>query len=188
MFKVFGLVGRSQPQKGKRIDILIRTDSQIIAIENKLDAAVYNPLDEYSEALDEWAKPTQLQTAKVILSLKKEPGASGFVCITYEEFFKEIRKLMGNHVSTSCQKWLLYLVDFMCTVENLKEGSDMDLTETDRFFVKNETRVRKLLGDHDQFQLKLNRRVVKLKTLMDGEKLDENVKKRDIWASFLFLP
>ena len=77
--------------KGKRIDILIRTDSQIIAIENKLDAPVDNPLDEYSDALDEWAKPNQLEIVKIILSLKEERGASGFVCIT-EPFAKFPKK------------------------------------------------------------------------------------------------
>lgn len=169
--------------KGKRIDILIRTDSEIIAIENKLDASVYNPLDEYSRALDEWAKPNQLETVRIILSLKEERGASGFVCITYKQFFDKIRELLGTYASTSSQKWLLYLVDFMHTVENLKKGTDMDLTEMDRFFVKNESRLGKLISDYDQFQSKLNRRVVELKTLMDKEVLDENVKRRRIWSN-----
>ena len=186
-YQNFRVLREFRTKKDKRIDLLIETDSQLIAIENKLYAPVYNPLDEYSETLEERAKPNQLEIVKVILSLKKEPGASGFACITYEEFFKEIRKLLGKHASTSSQKWLLYLIDFMYTVENLKEGTDMDLTEMDRFFIKNETRVEKLIRDHDQFQSKLNRRVVELKTLMEKKELDEIVKRRWIWSKSVFV-
>ena len=152
-------------------------------IRRSLDASVYNPLDEYSRALDEWAKPNQLETVRIILSLKEERGGSEFVCITYKQFFDKIRELLGTYASTSSQKWLLYLVDFMHTVENLKKGTDMDLTEMDRFFIKNETRLGKLISDYDQFQSKLNRRVADLKTLMDKEVLEENVKRRRIWSN-----
>ena len=186
-FQNFRVHREFRTKNNKRIDLLIETDSQVIAIENKLYATVYNPLDEYGDALEERAKRHQLEIARIILSLKKEPRASGFVCITYEEFFKEIRKLLGNHASTSSQKWLLYLVDFMYTVENLKERTEMDLTEMDRFFIKNETRVEKFRNALEQFRSKLYGRVAELQRLMDEEKLGENVKKQWTWRKSYFV-
>ena len=133
-------------QKGGSLDIVIETDTQIIGIENKIQAPLHNDLADYSATLDEWAVSNQLDAIKIILSTKKEQESSGFVCITYENFWKKIRARLGNYVSTSSQKWLLYLVDFMSTIENFKGGNIMELTKKDQFFIKYDKRVNVFLG------------------------------------------
>ena len=167
-------------KKGGRLDIVIETDNQIIGIENKIRAPLHNDLVDYSDTIDEWAGSNQLDAeknaVKIILSIKDEQVSSGFVCVTYEKFWGKIRERLGDYVSTSSQKWLLYLVDFMNTIENFKGGNIMELTKKDQFFIKNDERVNKFFNDRQEFMSKLYNRVGKLKNLMEKENPDEFVR------------
>ncbi len=156
-------------QKGGSLDIVIETDTQIIGIENKIQAPLDNDLADYSATLDKWAESNQLDAIKIILSTKKEQESSGFVCITYEKFWKKIKARLGDYVSTSSQKWLLYLVDFMNTIENFKGGNIMELTKKDQFFIKHDKRVNVFFNDRNEFMSKLYNRVKELKNLMAKE-------------------
>lgn len=155
-------IDREVSTKKGRLDIVIETDNQIIGIENKLWARLDNDLDDYSAALDERAKPNR-DAIKIILSLRKEQKNSGFVCITYEKLFEKIKERLGNYVSTSSQKWLLYFVDFMNAIENMKGGTIMELTEKDRFFITNNERINTLFNDRNKLMSKLENRVGELK-------------------------
>ncbi len=156
-------------QKGGSLDIVIETDTQIIGIENKIRYHLHNDLADYSATLDEWAESNKLNAIKIILSTKKEQESSGFVCITYEKFWKKIRARLGDYVSTSSQKWLLYLIDFMNTIENFRGGNIMELTEKDQFFIKYDEKVNKFFNDRNEFMSKLHNRVGELKKLMEKE-------------------
>ena len=160
-------------QKGGSLDIVIETDTQIIGIENKIRHHLHNDLADYSATLDEWAGSNQLDAIKIILSTKKEQESSGFVCITYEKFWKKIGTRLGDYVSTSSQKWLLYLIDFMNTIENFRGGNIMELTEKDRFFIKYDEKVNKFFNDRNEFMSKLHNRVGELKNLMAKEQQSE---------------
>ncbi|WP_323012547.1 PD-(D/E)XK nuclease family protein [Castellaniella sp.] len=155
---------------GGRLDILIETESQLIGIENKIYHFLANDLEDYGKSLDEWAKPNQLAVMKIILSIRKEKESFGFICITYEEFFLKIKEHLGNYVTTSSQKWLLYLIDFINTIENLK-GGDMEFDENDKFFIKNESRINSLISVKNMFLYKLRYRI---------QKLQEEIKKPDV--------
>ena len=45
---------------------------------------------------------------------------------------------MGGCISTSSQKWILYLVDFMYTIDKLKGGENMKIDEMDQFLIVHE--------------------------------------------------
>jgi hypothetical protein len=147
--------------KGGRLDIVIETDNQIIGIENKIFHCLNNDLSDYSDTLDKWAKQNELDVVKIILSIKKEQEHSGFVCVTYEQFLTKIRARLGEYVSTSSQKWLLYLVDFMSAIEKLY-GENMEINKNDQFFIDNEDRVIALLNARNKFITKLNNKVIEL--------------------------
>lgn len=147
--------------KGGRLDIVIETDNQIIGIENKIFHHLNNDLLDYSDSIDEMAKTNNLNTIKIILSMRKEQESHGFVCVTYEEFLSRIKERLGGYASTSSQKWLLYLVDFMSTIERLS-GERMELDSNDNFFIENEERVNALLNARNKFVAKLNSRVSEL--------------------------
>lgn len=153
---------------GGRMDLLIETDSYLIGIENKIYHHLANDLGDYSETLDELAR-NELNVVKIILCLIKQPESYGFVSVTYEEFFEKIKKRLGSYVSTSSQKWLLYLLDFMSTIENLK-GDDMEFDESDRFIIDHVDRIDALIKARENVSKKLYNRVCKLQ---------EEVKKPD---------
>lgn len=146
---------------GGRLDIVIETENQIIGIENKIFHHLNNDLSDYGNTIDEWAKANQLNVVKIILSIKREQESSGFVCVTYEELWSKIRARLGNYISTSSQKWILYLIDFMSTIEKLN-GENMEIDKNDKFFIENEERVNALLNARNKFISKLNSKVREL--------------------------
>lgn len=146
---------------GGRLDILIETDNQLIGIENKIYHHLANDLADYSESLDKWAQPNQLSVVKIVLGIRKEQESFGFLCITYEELFSKVKERLGSYATTSSQKWLLYLIDFISTIEKLK-GDDMEFNENDKFFIENEERVNSLVNARNTFLFKLNSKVREL--------------------------
>ena len=159
--------------KGGRLDIVIETDNQIVGIENKIFHHLNNDLADYSHSINEWARSGQLDQVKIILSRKKEEESFGFISITYEQYWSKIKEELGKYVSTSSQKWLLYLVDFMSSIEKLS-GENMELSGSDQFFIENEDRVNALLNARNNFISKLNNKVKGLLEIV--EKPDECVK------------
>lgn len=166
--------------KGGRIDIVIETDNQIIGVENKIFHHLNNDLSDYGDLIDVWAKPNQLDKVKIILSTKKEQESYDFdfVCITYEEYWLKIKERLGDYASTSSQKWLLYLIDFMNSIEKLNGGS-MELDENDKFFIENKDRVDALLNARNKFVAKLNNKV---RELQEKIKKPQECEKQWIYA------
>lgn len=69
--------------KGNRIDIVIQNNDFVIGIENKIDASVYNDLEDYSETLNKLNR----NSIKVLLSLydnSSKVDKSEFINITYQ--------------------------------------------------------------------------------------------------------
>lgn len=144
----------------KRLDLLIETDNLLIGIENKIFHHLNNDLNDYSYALKKWAQPNNLEIVKIVLSIKKEQPSDGFVNVTYEELFTEIRRRMSHYQITK-NKWYFYLLDFMNSIEGLA-GSKMKIDENDQFFLDNFEKIEALLGERNKFLAKLNNKVVEL--------------------------
>lgn len=153
-------------KKGGRLDILIETDNQLIGIENKIYHHLDNNLDDYGSSLEEWAIPNQLAVVKIILGLRRHSNPSDFKSVTYEELFSKIKERLGFHATTSSQKWILYLIDFMHTIKRLP-GNNMEFDESDKFFIENNDRVDSLIAARNRFMSKLNSKVVELKELVE---------------------
>src|SRR5690554_1625033 len=56
---------------GNRIDIVILADNFVLGIENKIDASLYNDLEDYSSTIEDLAKPLGIPTFKIVLSKNK---------------------------------------------------------------------------------------------------------------------
>jgi len=130
---------------GKFIDITIETDQLLIGIENKIFHTLNNDLDDYASSLDNWALPNELKTHKIILSIRRERVGSGFVNITYKSLIDKLRANLGQYMSTNSQKWALYLLDFLSSLERLGAGN-MQFNKTDLFLIENADSI-KLLAD-----------------------------------------
>lgn len=147
----------SSQEKYKRIDIILETPSLIIAIENKIGAGLYNQLDVYKEHI-EITYPS-LKQKLVVLTAHTFSGQeiikanqNGFVVIGYDKLFKMVKSMIGSYVSNCNQKYLVFMLDFMKTVEN--RANIMTQTELDRFFTNNKVDIEKLI---EQFSIWKNR-------------------------------
>jgi hypothetical protein len=112
---------------GKRIDILVESDTHAVLIENKIGARIDNPFCEYSKHLDSLQQPYK---HKLLLTLKPDKRDvaqyCGFDNITHEQLVKKIRDLLGAHVANADTRYLTFMLDFLNTLDYLREGMVMN--------------------------------------------------------------
>ncbi len=155
--------------KGGRIDLLIETDNQLIGIENKIFHILANDLSDYANSVDKWAQPNQLETIKIILGLRREDESNGFISITYKELFSKIREDLDDYLTDPTSKWVIYIEDFISSIENLY-GEKMELDKNDKFFIENEKLINQLINTRNKFITKLNKRVIELSKIIEQPK------------------
>lgn len=110
--------------KGNRIDIVLQNEEVVIGIENKIDAAVYNDLNDYADTLNKISK----NSIKVLLSLNPNNQIikdTEFINITYQEFFNQL-KIDLNSIPDKKNKWYIYLEEFIKNLENFEGELEME--------------------------------------------------------------
>lgn len=172
-------VTREFGTEGGRLDLLVEGDEFILAIENKIFHWLANDLNDYAKAVNLHGNRTK-QQIKIVLGLSKIkdqnllPG--GFVSCTYAQLWKEITGLLGSYIAKANPKWVTYLLDFIETTTNLA-GVNMELKETDQFFIENDAVISALLLERNGF---LGRLTQKVSTLCD---LMKEVPEKDLLAT-----
>lgn len=110
--------------KGNRLDLVLQNEELVIGIENKIDATVYNDLNDYANTLNKISK----NSIKVLLSLNPNDEIvknTEFINITYQEFFKQL-KIDLNSVPDKNNKWYIYLEEFIKNLENFEGELEME--------------------------------------------------------------
>lgn len=99
----------------KSIDIVILNDDYVIGIENKINANLYNDLDNYYRILEKFNK----KIIAIVLSKRTINIGSdtGFVNITYDELVEKIDKILPE-IKSRNTKWYFYLEDFIINLRN----------------------------------------------------------------------
>ncbi|MBQ3636626.1 MAG: PD-(D/E)XK nuclease family protein [Bacteroidales bacterium] len=126
---------------GNRIDLVLETENQVVVIENKIWAPLYNDLKEYRVYVETTYKKIPNQRFIVLtghsLSVDEEKKAEDnkYVVVLYKELFDKVEKILGEYVSKCNQKYLVHMLDFMQTVKN--RVNIMAKTELDKFFEEN---------------------------------------------------
>jgi hypothetical protein len=117
-------------EAGNRIDILTKSDSHAVLIENKIFAAVANPFDDYTAYLDRLKNEAgaAYEGKKILLTLypSSEGAGQDFVNVTHAEFISSVRSVLGYHVFTADTRYLTLMLDFLNTLEHLREGTRMN--------------------------------------------------------------
>lgn len=133
--------------ENKRIDIVVDTPSFVIAIEHKIDANVYNPLDIYKQTIDKNYKDKR--RLFVVLSAKQIPNVErdiiesrGFFVLQYSKLINVLQQNMGLYVADCNQYWLTVLIDFIKTLKN--RITMFELTPEYKFFIENKERIEAL--------------------------------------------
>ncbi len=164
----------------KRIDLLIDARPLIVVIENKIYASVYNPFDIYTEMTNNYVRDEQISDAeivKIVLSLSKEELdiSKGFINITYEELFDNVRKLWWEYNPN--ERWSMFAKDFMANLQRKEGDTHMKIDEKWINFASENGEILKEL--FDKIQSDINTRVSILRTL--DEELDDIKFKKGVY-------
>lgn len=111
--------------KGNRIDLVLTTDKYVVDIENKIYSGVQNDLPDYKKTIDAVASNENKRPIHILLSLSEEKSVAtlhSFHNLTYKCFFEVIRSHLGNYLQTADATWIIYLKDFMNTIDKLQRG------------------------------------------------------------------
>jgi hypothetical protein len=106
-------------EDGKRIDILVKDEKWVIAIENKIYAQQTNPFPSYEKHVK-----TQFPGKNpyfVLFTLNKEtPISDNWRNVTCSEYFKKIKGKLQN---LECpEKWRFFIDDFLAHMDFLSRG------------------------------------------------------------------
>ena len=169
-------------EDGKRLDILVESESFLIGIENKVFHHLGNDLKSYSREIA--ARGEKQIVVKAVLSLKpivtKVPLEGGFRNYTYAQFWKEIQASLGHYAGRAHPKWLTYLLDFIENTNNLA-GENMQLEKNDQFFITHNETISRMMEERNKFLAKLNTKVSALLELMKEAEPSNRLSKLWIW-------
>jgi hypothetical protein len=149
----------SQPQRevrtenNKRIDLLLSSDTWIMAIENKIYHKQVNPFEEYETFVNSIIKSdssTEQQPLFVLLSPSgkvAEPDKHKIWCgISYSELIGEVKYRLKDHFyDQPFSKWVIILKDFLLHLENIMTKEKLN-SEQDEFIFENVTGISKTWG------------------------------------------
>ena len=124
----------------------------MIAIENKITADLYNPLNVYKDYISK--KYPEKKQALVVLSLKPVLDKrlltdNDFQRISYRDLFEKVNSRIGNYIADANQKYLTYMVDFMKTIDNMNNTNSQIEKE---FFAKNRADIEELIQRYQQYK------------------------------------
>jgi hypothetical protein len=157
------------------IDILVSSASHVIAIENKIyHHADSNPFASYVDTVR--SRFRDLSSHFIVLTpfpavvrgRREELAALGYVTISYNALFTEIRAIMGAYAAAASNRHWLLLIDLIKTIENISMGSNFDRVSLD-FFENNATTLSDLLQRINAFRAELRAKVVALHDLLKAE-------------------
>ena len=161
-------VSREFVTAGGRLDLLVEGDEFILVIENKIFLWLANDLNDYAKAINLQGNRSK-QQIKIVLGLTESQDpkllGGGFISCTYAQLWHEIKSLLGLYIAKANPKWVTYLLDFIETTTNLA-GANMEIKETDRFFIEHEEVISALLVERSGFLGRLTQKVATLCNLM----------------------
>lgn len=163
----------------KRIDIVIESDNDVIAIENKIYHSINNPFDEYNEYLTEKYKDKKIHKHILGLNLADNLNIEGFSQIDYLSFIERVKKNIGHYIPYANQKYLTMLFDFITTIENLSKGTTMELEELD-FINENKNEIQDLNKLLDRFKQDMRAKVKNLDDIFMLE-CEGSIIKKGLW-------
>ncbi|WP_062327606.1 PD-(D/E)XK nuclease family protein [Treponema endosymbiont of Eucomonympha sp.] len=124
--KYITIYREAQTKNNKKIDILINTDRYIIGIENKINAPLYNPVNDYCEYLQELAANEHKEMVFIVLSKNKVPKCEKYVNILYSDFAFALRKNYAKLLSSLGHRYFFLLNEYVENIESFNGGLYMN--------------------------------------------------------------
>jgi hypothetical protein len=86
---------------GNYIDIVLRSESSVIVIENKIYASVYNDLQDYIGFIQRTNKGKKVYGVVLCLQPQNQEGIfNEFKIVTYDEYFGRVLQLLGYAIES----------------------------------------------------------------------------------------
>jgi len=157
--------------KNNRIDIVFETETFTVGIENKLNSDVHNDLYDYDAYITKRAKANEKEPLCILLSLRdnsKVMGKTAFHNVTYSSFIERLKKNLGWYLPNANTKWIIFVNDFIKTLEDLQEETKLD-KELIHFFNTHYDDIEKLLAAMEKLQKSLKQKANKIKELVSAD-------------------
>lgn len=171
---------------GGRLDLPISSATELIAIENKVFSGIKNPFEEYARYLDENAVGRTVRKLLLVLRRPPIPPTHGFEVVTYEGFLNRIGKELESRTPQADLHYLLFLREFIKTIERLDRGWVNMKPDQMNFFAQNQDAIDELLGTIVNVRKEFKARCLPLVEALEIEHLD-NVKagtwNREAWVA-----
>ncbi len=183
----FDIIREFYTDKGNRIDLVIELDELVIAIENKIFHHLNNELIDYQKTITK--RYSNKKVVFIVLSLKKETIInSDFVSVIYDDFFKNIKKNIGDYLFTAHHHYINLLRDFITTIENLYKMEPINKEYFD-FYIKNKEIIQQQQEEHNKLSNSLIRTVRNVMSQLTEKAENQNMwlyDKVDIVNDFTF--
>lgn len=136
---------REHPTGNGYIDLVVydgdeQMPSNVIIIENKINAVLNNDLEDYYNCI-----MTENAKIGIVLSLNELfISHPYFINITHLEYIRKIEQNLTSYWLQGNGKYLLYLKDFICNIHTISKKNNM--TKELEFYLKNAEKINQLLA------------------------------------------
>lgn len=140
----FAITTEYKTQGDGYIDILLKSDSSFIVIENKVYHKLINDLNDYWISAADSHEDAPMDGIGVILSLYgvSDIAHKEFINITHHEFFKRVMNNIGPFLLDGHEKYIVFLKDLYQNIINL---SQTHMKEKDmEFYFQNQDRINQI--------------------------------------------
>ncbi len=150
-----------QTEKGNFLDLLITSNEFAIGIEMKVNAGLYNDLEDYGKLIKSHASTGT--TFKVVLSKGSFNPDHGFKNLRYAELIAAIKQQLGNYVLAADPKYTSLLLDFLSHIINYIGGYAMTIdTKQLKFMQENHKTIKRLIATHNEIHRRLVERMCQI--------------------------
>jgi hypothetical protein len=171
-----------QTDKGNYLDLLVRCNEFAIGIEMKVNAGLYNDLDDYGKLID--SQNLTGNVFKVVLSNAPCKTYGAFANLRYADLVPAIQANLGDYVLRADPKYTSLLLDFLNHVTSYIGGYAMDIDPKLLQFMKdNHNTVQRLFKTHNDLRRLLEEKMAQVN---DAVALLDSLKALVIYRKRLF--
>ena len=162
--------------ENRRIDLVLKTPTSVIAIENKINAKLYNKLEKYRDHINntynyitEKNRLFYVLTAHKLSDMDKgKADSNNYIVINYNDLFENVKSSLDDYTSTGDEKYQYFMLDFMQTVKN--RGKEMEITKLEKkFYHDYKKEIDEIISTYKSWSKKASKKIAELHEILKGE-------------------
>lgn len=165
--------------KNNRIDIVVETNNFVLGIENKVNASLYNDLNDYAHTIKTLANDKLIY--KIVLSKYKSSCNYGFENVLYSDLINQLKQ---SKKDATQNKHDILFIDFIETIENEINDNPMNNNpELVKFFTEKHEEIAKLLTYSNRMNDYVFKKLQRIHNLLLSKFKNEIYKTSDCYSS-----